>query len=233
MGSIYLIRHGQASFDADDYDQLSPLGMEQSRLLGTWMRSMGHAPDSIICGSAKRHKQTAQACLQAWREDLNQHPEESWLIDAGFDEFDHQEVLLKQCPQFANFAELKQFVAAQAYPRRAFQEIFTAAVNRWISGEYADYAETWIHFQQRCRAALERACATEGKIWIFTSGGTISALLQQVLGISDERIFDLNATLINAGVTRLHYRPSKISLSFLNSSAHLEIHQAPALLSYR
>jgi broad specificity phosphatase PhoE len=233
MGSIYLIRHGQASFDADDYDQLSPLGMEQSRLLGTWMRSMGHAPDSIICGSAKRHKQTAQTCLQAWREDLNQLPEASWLIDAGFDEFDHQEVLLKQCPQFADFAELKQFVASQAHPRRAFQELFTAAVNRWISGEFADYSETWIHFQQRCRAAFERACATEGKIWIFTSGGTISALLQQVLGISDERIFDLNATLINAGVTRLHYRPSKISLSFLNSSTHLEMHQAPALISYR
>lgn len=233
MGSIYLIRHGQASFDADDYDQLSPLGMEQSRLLGTWMRDMGHQPDSIICGSAKRHKQTAQSCLQAWREDLSQMPEENWIIDAGFDEFDHQEVLLKHCPQFANFVELKQFIASQSHPRRAFQEVFTAAVQRWVSGDADDYAESWIAFQSRCREALQRACANEGKIWIFTSGGTISALLQQVLGISDERIFDLNATLVNAGLSRLYYRPGKISLSFLNSSAHLEVHQAPALMSYR
>lgn len=233
MGSIYLIRHGQASFDAEDYDQLSTLGMEQSRLLGTWMRSMGHVPDSIICGSAKRHKQTAQSCLQAWREDLNEMPEDQWLIDSGFDEFDHQEVLLKHAPQFVNFAELKQFVAAQSHPRRAFQELFTAAVQQWVSGEYVDYSETWIAFQQRCRNALQQACAKEGKIWIFTSGGTISAILQQVLGISDERIFDLNASLVNSGVTRLHYRPNRISLSFLNSSTHLEMHQAPALMSYR
>ncbi|NDC60964.1 MAG: histidine phosphatase family protein, partial [Betaproteobacteria bacterium] len=25
MGTLYLVRHGQASFGADDYDQLSPL----------------------------------------------------------------------------------------------------------------------------------------------------------------------------------------------------------------
>ena len=167
MGSIYLIRHGQASFDAEDYDQLSTLGMEQSRLLGTWMRSMGHVPDSIICGSAKRHKQTAQSCLQAWREDLNEMPEDQWLIDSGFDEFDHQEVLLKHAPQFVNFAELKQFVAAQSHPRRAFQELFTAAVQQWVSGEYVDYSETWIAFQQRCRNALQQACLYDRKVYHY------------------------------------------------------------------
>ncbi|MCF8967887.1 histidine phosphatase family protein, partial [Pseudomonas carnis] len=34
MGSIYLIRHGQASFGADDYDVLSPIGVEQAQVLG-------------------------------------------------------------------------------------------------------------------------------------------------------------------------------------------------------
>ena len=34
VGSIYLIRHGQASFGADDYDVLSPTGIRQAEILG-------------------------------------------------------------------------------------------------------------------------------------------------------------------------------------------------------
>ena len=34
MGTLYLVRHGQASFGADDYDQLSPLGHQQALRLG-------------------------------------------------------------------------------------------------------------------------------------------------------------------------------------------------------
>ncbi|MEK9990253.1 MAG: histidine phosphatase family protein, partial [Halieaceae bacterium] len=30
MASLYLIRHGQASFGSDNYDQLSPLGQRQA-----------------------------------------------------------------------------------------------------------------------------------------------------------------------------------------------------------
>ncbi|MCH1491392.1 MAG: histidine phosphatase family protein, partial [Luminiphilus sp.] len=30
MASIYLIRHGQASFGSDNYDQLSPVGQRQA-----------------------------------------------------------------------------------------------------------------------------------------------------------------------------------------------------------
>jgi broad specificity phosphatase PhoE len=34
MGQVLLIRHGQASFGADDYDVLSDLGWTQGRALG-------------------------------------------------------------------------------------------------------------------------------------------------------------------------------------------------------
>jgi len=34
MGVVLLVRHGQASFGADDYDVLSETGIEQSRMLG-------------------------------------------------------------------------------------------------------------------------------------------------------------------------------------------------------
>ena len=34
MSLLLLVRHGQASWGAADYDDLSPLGVEQSALLG-------------------------------------------------------------------------------------------------------------------------------------------------------------------------------------------------------
>jgi broad specificity phosphatase PhoE len=45
MGTLYLVRHGQASFGADDYDQLSPLGQQQTVRLGEYfIRAIHPAP---------------------------------------------------------------------------------------------------------------------------------------------------------------------------------------------
>jgi broad specificity phosphatase PhoE len=43
MGTLYLVRHGQASFGADDYDQLSDLGRAQAVRLGEYLARTGQA----------------------------------------------------------------------------------------------------------------------------------------------------------------------------------------------
>ena len=43
MSVLYVVRHGQASFFTDNYDQLSPKGVEQSRLLGKYWKKSGLA----------------------------------------------------------------------------------------------------------------------------------------------------------------------------------------------
>ena len=43
MAAIYLVRHGQASFGAADYDQLSARGEQQAQLLGQWLKDC-HLP---------------------------------------------------------------------------------------------------------------------------------------------------------------------------------------------
>ncbi|NDC62316.1 MAG: histidine phosphatase family protein, partial [Betaproteobacteria bacterium] len=58
MGTLYLVRHGQASFGADDYDQLSELGQRQSRRLGAYFRERGLTFEAVITGSLKRQQQT-------------------------------------------------------------------------------------------------------------------------------------------------------------------------------
>ena len=58
MGHVFLVRHGQASFGADDYDQLSALGQQQSIRLGQYWRERGMAFEAVLIGSLKRHRQT-------------------------------------------------------------------------------------------------------------------------------------------------------------------------------
>jgi phosphohistidine phosphatase SixA len=58
MGTLYLVRHGQASFGADDYDQLSELGRQQSERLGQYWRARGLAFDAVLTGTLRRHAQT-------------------------------------------------------------------------------------------------------------------------------------------------------------------------------
>ena len=47
LAELTLVRHGQASFGAANYDQLSDLGMQQSRWLGEYFAAIGaetHTP---------------------------------------------------------------------------------------------------------------------------------------------------------------------------------------------
>ncbi|MEN9551557.1 MAG: phosphoglycerate mutase, partial [Pseudomonadota bacterium] len=70
MGQLTLVRHGQASFGADDYDQLSELGQRQSIRLGAyWKQTSEHTPDTlsfdaVLIGSLKRHRQTWEGIAQ-------------------------------------------------------------------------------------------------------------------------------------------------------------------------
>lgn len=233
MGTIYLVRHGQASFGAVDYDQLSPRGEEQARLLGSWLSDCGRSIPAIATGSHRRHLQSAAACSTA----CPAPPPKEWTRDRGFDEFDHHEILARHRPEFAVPGGLDAFLAASDQPRRAFQQLFAAAVARWTGGGHdADYSESFSAFRNRAVAALQRLTSKPGaaaETWVFTSGGAISAIVQELLAIPDGRIFELNWTLINTGVTKILYRPGRVSLGYLNSQAHLERLQQPELITYR
>ena len=58
MSTLHLVRHGQASFGADDYDRLSELGWRQSRRLGEYWKGKGQQFDQVIMGTLRRHEET-------------------------------------------------------------------------------------------------------------------------------------------------------------------------------
>jgi phosphohistidine phosphatase SixA len=66
MGTIYLIRHAQASFGAADHDRLSEVGLTQA---GRSARAGACEPaprtDRIVSGTMRRHEETARGCLEA------------------------------------------------------------------------------------------------------------------------------------------------------------------------
>jgi len=231
MGQIYLVRHGQASFGAANYDQLSELGVAQARLLGQWYANSRHAFSRVVTGGMARHEQTADACLAQ----LPEPPPQRW-IDADFAEFDHHEVLLRHCPEFADAAAFKKLLADHVDPPRALEHLFRAAMQRWMSGWHdGDYAEPWPDFRRRCVRALEKldAAGARQSVIVFTSGGVIATLMQHLLGLQDYQVMELNWTLANCAVTKLLHRPGQFTLSYLNNYAHLEYLGQPGAVTYR
>jgi broad specificity phosphatase PhoE len=231
MGEIYLVRHGQASFGAADYDQLSPLGVEQSRQLGAWLSASGQHFDRVITGTLRRHRQTADECLGARTGGAAR------CEDAALNEYDHREMLHRYEPRLATPEAVRGVIEAQPNPRRAFQELFAAAFARWVSGEHdGDYAESFASFRTRVLGALEdllEKAARSERLIVFTSGGPIAVIAQKLLGLADERVAALNFSLANAAITTAFFGASGVRLGTLNAFQHLVRPGEPTLVTYR
>ncbi|HEY2715725.1 MAG TPA: histidine phosphatase family protein, partial [Solirubrobacterales bacterium] len=61
MPTVLLIRHGQASFGAADYDVLSPTGERQAGIAAAAIARRGYRPSRIVSGSMRRQIDTAAA----------------------------------------------------------------------------------------------------------------------------------------------------------------------------
>ena len=71
MTSIYLVRHGQASFGKKDYDNLSEIGEKQSFLLGEYFKKLKLNFDKIYVGTLKRQIQTSEQILKHYENKIN------------------------------------------------------------------------------------------------------------------------------------------------------------------
>lgn len=228
MANIYLVRHGQASFGAENYDALSPLGERQCRLLGEWWRARGRGTGTVLCGPMRRHRQSFLAFAAGYDEALIAED------CPGLAEFDHENVIEVHRPEFRDKAALVRFLAEHPQPRQAFHEFFTHAVTRWHSGGCDhEYNESWPQFRARVLQAFAALRARGGDLMVFTSGGVIAVILQALLGLDNHRCFALNGIIANGSVTRLLYRADEVTLHSFNSTAHLDVHDEAALITYR
>ena len=227
MASLYLIRHGQASFGQEDYDQLSDKGMKQAEILGhSWCKI--NTPTTCFSGSLLRHQQTHQHFYTGFGNNIVGTKE---ITD--FNEFDHKEIIARYNPDWANFKEMNTFFARQSEPRKAFNIEFNSAIQRWMSSDFQhDYKENWQQFKARCirglyqvieqSQAIKRTNTNESQdIMVFTSGGPISVIVQHILQLDDNQSLNLNQMIRNTSVTKVLFSKNKVSLDYFNNYSHL------------
>ena len=235
MSVIYLIRHAQASFGSEQYDQLSDLGVEQSRILGDCFRDLEVEFHGVYSGSMKRQLDTAREVMSRMRgEDSDWEP----LPALEFNEYDAPSIIKSQMPYMIEEDSLITEDTERLFTdRKYFQHVFNLAMQRWLAGACDGLGiETWQEFTQRVRAGLKRLMEDHGskkRISIFTSGGAICAAMQIALGLSDEDAMRLILLIRNTSVTTFWYGNDQLSLSCFNSTAHLELHKDPELITYR
>lgn len=218
MGMIYLIRHGQAGFLKEDYDQLSELGGKQAQLLGSALKKRNQSVFKIRSGSLVRHRKTADHCLKSFGQKL------PCTIDDRWNEYDHMELLVKHNPRFTDYNAIGDHLKKEDNPMRSLQQILNNSIADWIKGE-REYTQAWQLFKENCWMALKELAAqlnSGENAWVFTSGGPISAILIQLLCIEDEQFVGLQGRLVNSSITKVLVGKNGLSLSTYNDYSHLE-----------
>ncbi|MFJ4143116.1 histidine phosphatase family protein [Pseudomonas sp. NPDC089734] len=236
MGSIYLIRHGQASFGADDYDVLSPVGIRQAQVLGNHLAQLGLSFDRCLSGNLKRQKDTAHTALAQLAEAGLEPP--ALEIDSAFNEFDAEGVVRALIPaMLPEEPEALNILRNIGHNPAEFQRLFALIISRWLGGEHdMPGMQSWLAFVADVQAGLNRIIEAAGKherIAVFTSGGTITALLHLVTGVPAHQAFELNWHITNTSLHQLEFSGSKVTLASFNSYTHLQLLKAPELITYR
>ena len=234
MRLLYLVRHGQASFGKRDYDALSELGHEQSRLLGRALAVREIVPDVVIRGELRRHRETADGIL-AGLADAGVDQAVPVEVDAGWDEFDFQHVVEVHKPLYRSRTVMIADLARSRAPRQKFQEIFEDATARWTGGgSDGDYRESFPAFTGRIQAALLAAAARtpdKGTALVVTSGGPIGLAASHLLAGDASLWVPLNKVAVNTAVTKVINGRSGLTLSSYNDHSHVEHDRR--LLTYR
>lgn len=216
MTTIYLVRHGQASFGAESYDKLSPNGELQAKVLGQYFNKILKEEPYVVAGSMQRHQQTANFALAEC------FPEAKIVTDSAWNEFNHQQVFAQYDPRFNKPHLLREEVAKEESPRAYLAKIFEGAIGRWTGGDYHhEYDESWPNFKNRVETALQNLCdeLAQSKpryAVVFTSGGVVSVAAGKLLELSPNKTFALNWAIANASLTTLRLVGNEPQLLSLN-----------------
>lgn len=213
MGNLYLVRHGQASFGAADYDNLSALGHRQSVKLGEHFRETGVMFDAVITGTLKRHVQTWQGIAQGMQ--LESTAALEW---PGLNEYDPSAIIGAIHPEPLQKPTTPEQVKGHF---RLLRDGLTA----WMQGKtkpigMPDYAE----FLEGVTSALDHVRANHHgqNVLIVSSGGPISTAVGHVLGTSPETTIELNLRIRNSAVSEFAFTPKRHVLVSYNAVPHLD-----------
>lgn len=217
MGHIYLIRHGQASLGAADYDQLSELGQRQSVRLGQYLRQRaderGMVWDAVVMGSLRRHRQTWEGIAQGagWAHQP--------LVWPGLNEYDSAALLAALPPGLPT---------ADTHTQDGFKRYFRLlrdALQQWMAGTISPQGmPSYLDFVAGVTGALTHIRQTHptGNVLVVSSGGPIATLVGHLLCTPPETTIELNMQIRNTALTELVGGAKRQRLVSFNTLPHLD-----------
>ena len=214
MGTLYLVRHGQASFGADDYDALSDLGHRQSRRLGAYWRERGMTFDAVIAGTLRRHRETWEGIAEG----LAGSAPAAALPWPGLNEYDADAVIATVRP-----GPLARPDTPELY-RHHFR-LLRDGLTGWMQGRAEPAGmPSYVDFLAGVTTALDHVRANHhgAKVLVVSSGGPISTAVGHVLGTRAETTIELNLRMRNTAVSEFAFTPKRHMLVTYNTLAHLD-----------
>ncbi|RDU98838.1 histidine phosphatase family protein [Trinickia dinghuensis] len=213
MAELYLVRHGQASFGAENYDRLSACGEQQGVWLGEYFACQGIAFDRVMCGTLLRHEQTVDAILRGMGcagAGYERHP--------GLNEYDFGALFAAAAGDYPEIAQLAAGSMKEHY--RALKQV----LQLWSEDKLREpVPETWAAFQQRVADAREAIRSGPGlRVLAVSSGGPIAITLQQVLAAPAASAIALNLQIRNSSISRYFFNADAFHLASFNGIPHLE-----------
>jgi broad specificity phosphatase PhoE len=222
MGTLYLVRHGQASFGADDYDQLSPLGLQQAQRLGAHWLAHGQRFDTVLMGTLRRHAQTLDGIAQG----LPGLPAPQVL--PSLDEYDSLALI-----RAIHTEPLQKPNTPELY-RHHFR-LLCDAIAQWMAGVISPQGmPSWEDFSLGVRRVLDqvRRDHADQNVLLVSSGGPISTAVGEVLGTAPEVTIALNMRIRNSAVTEFSVSPKRLMLQTFNTLPHLHAQEHKALITH-
>ncbi|MHA7684634.1 histidine phosphatase family protein [Cupriavidus sp. PET2-C1] len=217
MATLFLVRHGQASFGAANYDCLSDTGRQQARWLGEYFRERGVSFKRVVAGSLVRQQDTALEILAGMRAgdvpvrtDIETH--------LGLNEYDG-EALYRSHTGGADHR------AHQNADYNDYWRTFRAAYQAWTLDQLVGMPESWAEFGGRIRDSLLHAtegASREDAVLVVSSGGAIGRATADLLGAPAQTAIELNLQFRNTAFCEIiSGRGTQRLLSF-NSLPHLD-----------
>lgn len=209
MTNITLIRHGQASFGAKNYDLLSELGKRQAHAVGRYFKNHHIQFERIIHGDMVRQLDTAKIIATS-----SEH-KSKMLLNSAVNEFDSDNLLKHYLPILASSSSdyNKIINGSQSWfsCNQNFELIFSALVRLWQQDQQCPF-ESWIEFRGRVLSfliELEALGNHAQRIAVVTSGGLIAIVIQALWELKETSFIDINLTINNASLTEIKLAKAK------------------------
>ncbi|GAB16969.1 phosphoglycerate mutase family protein [Gordonia effusa NBRC 100432] len=216
MGTIYLVRHGQAQANAYGIDtaaasdgpigSLTEAGAAQAALTGKLLADQIPNFTGAISGDLPRQTQTLAGVLGAF--DAAPTPQ----VDPGWNEYE--------------LSSLMGTATAEEYlDGRSFQQHLDIALSRWVDGATPTTGgESYTDFAQRVAASAKAAIAQAGSgetLLVVSSAGVITQWIAQLFSIPGQSWPALSRAMVNASVSKLIVGRTGVNLVSFNEHLHL------------